>query len=315
MQKLIISFLICLNWYMIQAQSGVDTYPEEAVILKTETGNLMGTLITPISEESLPVVLIIAGSGPTDRDGNNPMMKNNSLRMLAEALYENNIASLRYDKRGVGASMVAGLRESDLRFEHYIRDAEQWLKYLQKQERFNEVIVIGHSEGSLIGMIAAGNMHADGFISISGPGEPANVTIRKQLGAQSPVALAMAEPILDSLELGFTVKNVNPMLFQLFRPSVQPYLISWFRYDPVEEIGKLTQPVIIIQGKKDIQVRSEDARKLKMGNDGAEIILIDGMNHIFKYVEGDRQENFATYNDPDLPAMQELVDAIVDFIQ
>lgn len=313
MGKLNLTLLLLLFCGGIYSQTTLSN--EVQVTLETGSGNLMGTLITPISEASMPVVLIIAGSGPTDRNGNNPMMKNNSLKMLAEALYENGVASLRYDKRGIGASMVAGLRESDLRFEHYIQDAEKWIEYLQKQKRFSKVIVLGHSEGSLIGMVAARDTQAYAFISIAGPGEPANITLRKQLMMQSPVALAMAEPILDSLEMGFQVKNVNPGLFQLFRPSVQPYMISWFRYDPAVEISKLTQPVMIIQGTKDMQVGVENAKQLKAGKADAELILIEGMNHIFKPVEGDRQENIATYSDPDLQVMQDLIDAIIAFIK
>ena len=121
---------------------------ETIVNLESKNGTLEGSLLLPESKTGIPVALIIAGSGPTDRDGNNPAMKNNSLKLLANALSVNGIASLRYDKRGIGKSQKAGGKEEDLRFDHYISDAKGWLSLLRTDERFKEVIVIsdGHAE-------------------------------------------------------------------------------------------------------------------------------------------------------------------------
>jgi len=152
---------------------------EEIVILNTETGNIEGTLMMPPSNPTKTIALIIAGSGPTDRDGNNPAMKNNSLKMLAIELNKNGIASLRYDKRGIGKSMQAGLKEADLRFENYVNDAKKWTVYLKNKLKFNNIIVIGHSEGSLIGMIASQNNIVSKFISIAGAGQSADKIIRE----------------------------------------------------------------------------------------------------------------------------------------
>lgn len=225
---------------------------EEPVTLKTETGNIEGTLLLPDAKLPVPVVLIIAGSGPTDRDGNNPMMKNNSLKMLSAELAKKGIASLRYDKRGIAQSQPAGLKEADLRFENYIQDAESWIKLLKQNKNFSKVIVIGHSEGSLIGMVASQNENVAKFISIAGIGQPADMTFREQLKAQPPFVLEQSAPILDELVKGKTVENVPQMLFSLFRPSVQPYMISWFKYDPQKEIAKLKKLVLIVQGTTDI---------------------------------------------------------------
>ncbi len=172
---------------------------EKVVILKTGTGKLEGTLLIPEAKVTIPVALIIAGSGPTDRDGNNPMMKNNSLKMLATELLKNGIASLRYDKRGISKSKNAGLKESDLRFENYIEDTEGWIEFLKQDKRFCEIIVIGHSEGSLIGIIASQQKNVAKFISIAGAGQSADKTIREQLEAQPLIVLEQASPILDKL--------------------------------------------------------------------------------------------------------------------
>src|SRR5882762_7825034 len=128
---------------------------EQTLVLKTKTGELSGTLLVPESKSPVPIALIIAGSGPTDVDGNNPVMKNNSLKLLAEGLAAAKIATLRYDKRGVGKSKAAGLKESELRFDGYIADAGEWVGLLKRNKAYGKLVVIGHSEGSLIGMVVA----------------------------------------------------------------------------------------------------------------------------------------------------------------
>ncbi|WP_197088647.1 alpha/beta hydrolase [Rufibacter radiotolerans] len=136
----------------LRAQTSTAGDPTELV---TEKGNLKGTLLSPAGAKKMPVVLLISGSGPTDRDGNNPAMKNNSLKMVAEGLQAQGIASLRYDKRGIAESKAAGISEADLRFDQYAQDATAWAQKLKQDKRLSKVIILGHSEGSLIGMIAA----------------------------------------------------------------------------------------------------------------------------------------------------------------
>ncbi len=288
---------------------------ETTVQLETKTGTLEGSLLAPEGKTGISVVLIIAGSGPTDRDGNNPAMKNNSLKLLSTELLKNGIASLRYDKRGIGKSREAGLKESDLRFENYIEDAKGWIDFIGKDKRFSQIIMIGHSEGSLIGMITSQEKDVDKFISIAGVGQSADKTLKEQLKVQPPAVLDIALPIIDKLVKGETVSSVNPMLYSLFRPSVQPYMISWFKYDPSKEIAKLKIPVLIIQGSTDIQVSQKDAKMLAEANQKAEKKIIKGMNHIFKEAELDRLKNIQTYNQPELPIKPELTETIVGFIE
>jgi uncharacterized protein len=283
--------------------------------LVTSTGTIFGTLDLPPSFSRGPVVLIIAGSGPTDRDGNNSMMKNNSLKMLSDSLCSHGLASLRYDKRGIGESKGAMLSESELRFDNYVEDAASWIKKLKDDPRFTKVIVLGHSEGSLIGMIAARDSGAAAFISAAGAGQPADSVLRNQLSTQPSIIKDSAYAVLDILAKGDTTNKIDPMLNSLFRPSVQPYLISWFKYDPQKEISKLRIPVLIIQGTTDIQVGTEDAQLLKEGDKKAELVLIDGMNHIFKMAPADRKQNLATYYNPNLPISGKMVETITDFIK
>ena len=288
------------------------TLTETKVILETKTGQIYGTLTTPNVFSKIPVVLIIAGSGPTDRDCNGPMLKTNAYKKLAYGLAKNNIASIRYDKRGIAESKAALKQESDIRFDDYVNDAKEWIQLLKKDNRFSKIIVIGHSEGSLIGMLAASN--ADMYISIAGAGQSIDKTLKEQLSAQPKEILELSNPIIESLKQGKTVDKVDPKVEMLFRLSVQPYLISWFKYDPQIEIQKLNIPILIIQGTKDIQVTVEDAKRLSKANPTSQLVLIDKMNHIFRTVEGDRQANLATYNSPEIPLANGLVKTITGFI-
>ncbi|THU34075.1 alpha/beta hydrolase [Niastella caeni] len=309
----LIAALLLINISLLEAADYDTTVTETTVVLHTATGDITGTLTLPEKQNKIPVALIIAGSGPTDRNGNNPMMKNESLQKLAQGLASNNIASLRFDKRGIGESKSAAKSEADLRFEDYINDVRGWIELLKKDARFTKIFVAGHSEGSLIGMIAA--LHAaDGFVSIAGAGRSADKILKEQLASQPPAVKDSSYPIIDSLIKGKTVQNVPKMLFVLFRPSVQPYMISWFHYDPQIEIKKLTIPVLILQGTNDLQVTVEDANLLAKSNTKAQLALIKNMNHVLRIVEGDRKENLAAYITPTLPISEELVTTISAFV-
>ena len=297
-------FSICLSAQFVDTD----------ISLVTTTGKIEGSLVYPEIKQKIPVVLIIAGSGPTDRNGNNPMMKNNSLKMLAEALAANGIASLRFDKRGVAKSASAAVDESELRFETMVHDAEGWIDLLSKDERFSEIIVLGHSEGSTIGMIASQKVEVNKYISLAGPGGVASEKIKEQLMMQAPFLMDQAGPILDSLAAGYRVKEVPPMLLSLARPSVQPYIISWFKYDPQIEIAKLAKPILVIQGTTDFQISVDDAEKLIKGNSKAHLEIIENMNHVLKEVGEDQSANMATYNNPSLPLKKGLIELIVEFI-
>lgn len=289
---------------------------EEPVVLTVDSINIYGTLRIPESDSTIPVALIIAGSGPTDRDGNNPQMINNSLKMLAEGLNANGIATLNFDKRGIAQSAISGMKEENLRFEDYINDVIKWIDLLDKDPRFSEIIVIGHSEGSLIGMCAAdNNPKVDAYVSIAGIAVPADEILKKQLGAQSPALLETATPMIDKLKQGELLGDIEPTWQALFRPSVQPYLISWFKYNPTEIIKKLTISVLIINGTTDIQVGTEQAELLKEADSDAKLVLIENMNHVLKEIkETNQTAQLSAYMNPELPLADELIPVIVNWI-
>jgi len=281
---------------------------------KSPGGELFGSLVMPDGGKAVPVVLFIAGSGPTDRNCNQPGMETNTFIMLADSLKKAGIASVRYDKRGVGESAGALKDESSLRFDDMVNDAAGFVKMLKNDKRFSSVIVMGHSEGSLIGMIAAAKEKANGYISVAGLGDKADKIIVRQIAAQSEELSLKAAFIMDSMSKGHTVQNIDPALSSLFRPSVQPYIKSWIKYDPQEEIRKVSCPILILQGTTDLQVPTEEADILKSASPRASLKIIEGMNHVLKPAPADRQQNIATYNKPELPISKELSTSIIGFV-
>lgn len=288
---------------------------ESEILLKTPTGDISGTLTLPTNKKKQAVVLIISGSGPTDRDGNNKFAQNNSIKYLAETLAKNKIASVRFDKRGIGKSQGAAKEEKDLRFEDYVNDVEAWVKMLDEDSRFGKISIVGHSEGSLIGMIAAANSKTAAFVSLAGAGRPANEVLKEQLATIPESMQAGAFEVIDSLKQGFEVNSYDKRLFSLFRPSVQPYLISWMKYDPSVEIAKLKIPVMIVQGGKDLQVDKKDAEMLFQAKPDAKYLFIDNMNHVLKSISGDKAENLESYKDPKIELDQKLAKELSKFIK
>lgn len=284
--------------------------------VKAKDGTMYGQLEMPQGEGPFPLMIIIAGSGPTDQDGNSLGLpgKNNSLKMIAANLATEGVASIRYDKRGIGKNMPLGGKEEDLYFDHYIEDAAAWVQLAKKDERFSKIGIIGHSEGSLIGMIAAKKSDADVFVSIAGAGRPIDQVLLEQLEAQLPVNLLdESKTILGKLKQGEAVQTISPELQSIFRPSVQPYLISWLHYDPVEQLQKLDLPVLIVQGSRDVQVPASDAKLVHRAKKDTELLIIENMNHILKDAPEDREGNIATYTNPDLPLAKGLMDGIISF--
>lgn len=315
-----ISFLLVLLGFVAQSYSQTDSsieYSESEIILQTGTGSIFGTLTIPDGVTECPLVIIIAGSGPTDRNGNSIAgVEANSYKMISDGLAVKGIATLRFDKRGIAQSKDAMKGEQDLVFETYIEDVVFWIQMMQKDRRFKKIYILGHSEGSLIGIIAAQREKVSGYISVSGIGESADKTLKEQLKDKLPIYLLVASNrILDSLKAGKTVEKVDQSLMSLYRPSIQPYLISWFKYDPSEEIGKLNMPILILQGTTDIQVTPKDAQKLREGNQKAKLVIIEQMNHVLKESQMETNANIETYKNPTLPLKKELLEEIVRFIK
>jgi pimeloyl-ACP methyl ester carboxylesterase len=251
---------------------------------------LSGTLLKPDNVKRPPVVLLIAGSGPTDRNGNQNGAGPGELRQLAEALAERGIASLRYDKRGIGRSAATNLREEDFTFGTLVADAGMWVGLLRQREDLGPLFVLGHSEGGVVAIELAKASSLAGLILLATPGRRFGDVLREQLQAAGlSVSLRdQALAILAALERGEDVATVDPALMSLFRPSVQPFLRSELAVDPAADLHATVLPVLIVSGGHDIQVSATDAALLTAARPDARRLHVNEMNHALKITPAGR---------------------------
>lgn len=291
--------------------TNAQTYTDEEVAI----GELKGTLSVP-NKPTDKAILIIAGSGPTDRDGNSAMgLNNNSLKMVGKSLANAGYAVLRFDKRGIAASKPAVKDPSTIRFDDFVKDVRSWIVFLA-EKGYAEVVILGHSQGSLAGILASiDDSNVQALVSLAGLAEDAGEAIVRQLSAQAPALGEEVRINIDSMKAGHTVKQFNPFLASIFGPQIQPFLKSYIKYIPAEEIKKLSIPLLIVNGTSDLQVGPLQAQKLKEAYPTARMIIIENMNHVLKKVpEGDLMANSASYNNPSLELHEALMPAILTFL-
>lgn len=303
--------------------STAPAYEERPVALERDFGRLYGTLTVP-ARGAETAVLLIAGSGPTDRDGNNRLgLRCDCYRLLAEELTAAGYAVLRYDKRAIGSSVLDDpTLVAELTLDQYIDDAAALADYLAG-EGFRRVVLAGHSEGALIASVAAQRSPAvTGIISLCGAGYPMDEVLRLQLAGQLVPAhmelFVEAEQIIAALKRGERVDMTyhTQGLQALFSPSVQPFIISQMRYDPRQELRKAKVPVLIVGGGNDLQVPADNAEALAAARRDARKCIIPGMAHTLKTctettLEGQLR---TAYGDPTLPLAPELVPTLTEFL-
>jgi pimeloyl-ACP methyl ester carboxylesterase len=266
-------------------------------------------------------VLILPGSGPTDRDGNSPNgVQAATYRLLAEGLAEHGITSVRVDKRGIFGSRAAIADANAATIDDYAADVRTWVSALRQRTGASCVWVMGHSEGGLVALVA-GQQPAEicGLVLVSTAGRPLGKVIAEQLRTSqaNSILLDQALPAITKLEAGEKVdtRRMHPSLLPLFRPEVQNLLINEFSFDPAKLIASTQRPVLILQGQRDIQVGVADAELLGQANPSAKLVVLQDTNHVLKTVTtNDRAENISTYVDPGLPLAPGAVEAIADFI-
>lgn len=309
MQKIIVFIGVFLGCYF----SGLSQ--DQSLTITIQGGTIDAALLPTNNKKS--IAIIIAGSGPTDKDGNSKLgVTANSYKLLAEALQKENIATLRYDKRGIGKSKLVDASESKQRFDDFITDATTIYNYAKDTLGYSNIYFIGHSEGSLVAMVAAQQTKAAGYISVSGAGRTIDEVVMEQVATQPENIQEQIKEIFHQLKQGNEVDDVPQYLYSLFRPSVQPYMISWLKYKPTEEIKKLSCKILIINGTCDAQVKETEATLLHQANSASKLAIIPKMTHALKDAAADcADEGMKTYKDASLPLTSELVTNIVQFIQ
>lgn len=271
-----------------------------------------GTLLLPNEVTKPNLAIIIGGSGPTDRNGNQSFLNNNSLKKLAEDLTNNNIATFRYDKRIV-KQIRTGKIDPNIMFDDFVTDAISVIEYFKNDKNFNHIFVIGHSQGSLVGMLAAKDK-ADGFISIAGPGQSIDNIIIEQIGKTYPIFTNDAKRVIESLRKGIKTNDYPQELATVFNKDIQSFMMNWMQYNPVDEIKKLQMPILLINGTKDLQVEPKEAELLNEAIPNSTLKLIDKMNHVLVTIDGDNLENSKSYNEPFRKLSDELIETISNFI-
>jgi uncharacterized protein len=312
MKKIIFLSLIAL----FVLKTTIQAQTETPIAYKNLSGTVNGTLTMPGNVSGkIPVVLIVADAGPTDRDGNNVQagIHGNTYKLLAESLGKSGIASVRYDKRMVGESKT-GNKPEDLRFDDYVDDAVGLIDMLNDDQRFSKVVVFGHGEGSLVSMLAIRDQPAKMIISVNATSQQGDKFLTEQLKSKPQFIQDEFKTILDSLKKAKTIDNVDPAIYFIAGPSKQKYLMSYCKYVPVRVIKTVKIPMLIIQGTTDVQISVADADKLKKAKSDATQINISGMNHILKDAPADKDQNMATYTKPDLPLTTELASDVIKFI-
>ena len=331
-----LSKIVAVLGIIAATQSAIAAEPAAEDV--TVASVLSGTLLKPAGVERPPVVLLIAGSGPTDRDGNQGGAGPGELHQLADALAECGIASLRYDKRGVGRSAAVEPGEQNFLLDTFVADANAWLAYLGHRPDLGTPVVAGHGEGGLIAILIAERVRAAGLrgrldrqfdrlvarpmpaaamVLLAAPGRPFGAVLRDQLRRSGMPAALLNEALatLAALEKGRTVPTVRPELAALFRPSVQPFLRSKLAVDPARELRALRLPVMIVSGGHDLQGGAADAARLAAARPDAVRLDVADMNHVLKIAPADRAGQQEADANPDLPLAPGLADAIADFVR
>ena len=290
------------------AMSASNASAEEKVL---RIGPIDAVLTTPAADARPPVALLIAGSGPTDRDGNGPQIKPATLKKLSDGLVARGIATLRYDKRGANGWKPEFGRIEDFRFRDFVDDAAMLVGYLRDSGRFSRVVVIGHSEGGLVAILSAHRVAVDRLVLLATTARRQGDLLKEQLSRQVPPDLL--KPIADGIDAMMAGKVVDPTPPGLNIPAaLQPSFASAFTEDPIPPLQQIAQPILIAAGGHDRQVPRRDFDALAAAAPNADTLWLPEMNHVLNDVGGEA-DDLAAYNEPDRPLNAKLIEAIAAF--
>ena len=303
----VITYFLFLVFGVVSLTAQIKS--EELVLFNNEI-ELPGTL--SYLEEQKPLLIWVHGSGNVDRNGNQqPVIKANYIKQFRDSITKNNIAFYSFDKRTANKNNKASLLKGVF-LKDYVTDVQIAINHFKKEGRFSKIVLLGHSQGSLVAMLASENI--DNYISLAGPSKSADQVIIDQIKESAPFLDSITKAHFKELKEIGNVEKVNPILQSVFAKQNQAFLRSWIQYNPSEEIKKLSVPILLINGTEDLQVKPQEASELLLANKNAQLVFIKGMNHVLKEVKS-MTENKSSYLKPDYPLSTKLVQVIVEFVK
>lgn len=300
-----IRFTTYLFIYILTIAFSFSQVTTEEILVKNDGIQLPGTL--SLTKEKTPLIIWIHGSGGVDRNGNQPQY----IKQFREAVNKQNIAFFSYDKRTANKNNIIFLKQGVL-FNDFVLDAKKVVNHFKNDKRFTKIILVGHSQGSLVAMLALKDVEK--YISIAGAGETIDKTLIKQVTKQNEYFGRLTEKYLKELKETGQIKNVDLNLRSLFAPQNQPFLSSWIALNPLKEIKKVKIPTLIINGNKDLQVQVTDAENLKKSKPNTSLVIIDNMNHVLKDIQKE-ENNIKSYYSADFPLSEKLIETVVSFVK
>lgn len=286
-------------------------------------GKISATMDVPV-EGANTAILIVAGSGPTDRHGNSAAgLSTYSYKMLGEALAEDGIAVMRYDKRAIGLSPIPADDVPNLVFEDYIDDARTCVEYL-RSEGYERVVVAGHSEGGLVALALAAEDECclNGVVLLCAPGynmaEILNYQLSQQLVPTHMGLMVKSSNIINTLKAGEMVAeaDIPKELMGLFHPTVQPFIISNMRYEPTALAAECRVPMLIVSGGRDFQVSLSNGKRIQEAQPTAEHAIFENMTHVLKDADtSDRvMQLVSVYTNASQPITEGVAVKIAEFV-
>ena len=309
MSETVIEWSFAITLLVIAVSVPVNASAEET---KIRVGAIDAVLTVPPDVERPPVALLIAGSGPTDRDGNGPGIRPATLKKLSEQLAARKIATLRYDKRGAGGWKLEFGRPEDFRFRDFVADAVALTNYLRSSAKFSEVTLIGHSEGGLVAILAARQTPIDSIVLLATGARRQGDLLKAQLEKTLPPDLF--KPIATTIDAIMAGQIVDPTPPGLSLPSpMQPGIASAFSEDPIAPLKLIDQPTLIVGGGRDRQVARTDFDGLAAASPRAKTLWLPSMNHVLVDV-ADEADDLAAYDQPERALDTALVDSVAAFV-
>ena len=302
-----LSFLI---FYLFGASVVFSQIQSKEITLHNKEIELLGTL--SYYKENTPLIIWVHGSGPVDRNGNQPAqnVKANYIKQFRDAINTKDIAFFSFDKRTANKNNHPFLK--DTKVPDFALDAQTIISHFKNTKQFSEIILIGHSQGSLVAMLAAKNI--DKYISLAGAGETIDKTMIQQISKNNPTLGEAAKQQFDTLRRKGKIEVINPFLINVFAKPMQSFWYSWMLLNPAEEIKKLNIPILIINGDKDLQVQIKDAETLHAANSKSKLVIIKNMNHVLKDIQKE-EDNLSSYYSSAFPISEKLIETIDSFIK